>query len=68
MYWIPFSVITYFLVLKYETITFQPQVSYKKYFCGMHANFLCVDSSHNDLMLVGMSKYFFLCQWERETT
>ena len=55
-------------MLKYETIPNKPQVSYKKYFCGMHANFLCVDSSHNDLMLVGMSKYLFLCQWERETT
>ena len=40
----------------------------KKYLCGMYDSFPGVDPSYNDLMLVGMGKYFLYYQHERETT
>ena len=43
------------LVQNHETIQNKPQDSYKKYLCGMHYYFPCVDSYSNDVMLSGMS-------------
>ena len=48
------------LVLKYETITNKPQVSYKEYLHVMHDVFPSFDSSSNDVVLNGMSKYLFI--------